>query len=112
MWRRGGKIEKRGIRATKLIAGLALALLTAPAHAHPGGLNKSGCHNDRRNGGYHCHGGASSSEGRLDFAGGSAKTTAFRSCAEARAAGAAPIRRGAPGYGRHLDRDGDGIACE
>ena len=36
----------------------------------------------------------------------------FRSCAEARAAGVAPIYRGQPGYAPHLDRDGDGIACE
>lgn len=36
----------------------------------------------------------------------------FRNCSEARAAGAAPIRRGESGYGSHLDRDGDGIACE
>lgn len=36
----------------------------------------------------------------------------YSSCREARAAGAAPIRRGAPGYSRNLDRDGDGIACE
>jgi len=36
----------------------------------------------------------------------------YSSCRAARAAGAAPIRRGNPGYGRHLDRDGDGIACE
>lgn len=36
----------------------------------------------------------------------------FRSCAEARAAGAAPVRRGDPGYGPHLDGDGDGVACE
>ncbi|MFI5807719.1 excalibur calcium-binding domain-containing protein [Streptomyces sp. NPDC051561] len=35
----------------------------------------------------------------------------YASCAEARAAGAAPVRRGDPGYGRHLDRDGDGVAC-
>ena len=37
---------------------------------------------------------------------------AFRSCAAARAAGAAPLLRGEPGYGPHLDRDSDGIACE
>ena len=37
---------------------------------------------------------------------------AFRNCDAARAAGAAPIRRGEPGYGPHLDRDGDGVACE
>lgn len=36
----------------------------------------------------------------------------YRSCAEARAAGAAPLKAGDPGYGRHLDRDGDGVACE
>lgn len=36
----------------------------------------------------------------------------YRNCDEARAAGAAPIRRGEPGYGEHMDRDGDGIACE
>ncbi|MBO7940969.1 excalibur calcium-binding domain-containing protein [Streptomyces sp. S9] len=31
---------------------------------------------------------------------------------EARAAGVAPLHRGEPGYGPHLDRDGDGVACE
>lgn len=36
----------------------------------------------------------------------------YRSCAEARAAGAAPLRRGQPGYNAALDRDGDGTACE
>ena len=36
----------------------------------------------------------------------------YKYCSHARAAGAAPIRRGQPGYGAHLDRDGDGIACE
>jgi endonuclease YncB( thermonuclease family) len=37
---------------------------------------------------------------------------AFRNCAEARAAGAAPVHAGQPGFGPHLDRDGDGIGCE
>lgn len=36
----------------------------------------------------------------------------FRNCAAARAAGAAPLYRGRPGYGSHLDADGDGVACE
>lgn len=36
----------------------------------------------------------------------------FRNCQQVRAAGRAPIYAGQPGYGRHLDRDGDGIACE
>ncbi|MFI8277638.1 excalibur calcium-binding domain-containing protein [Streptomyces sp. NPDC085929] len=36
----------------------------------------------------------------------------YKNCAAGRAAGAAPVRRGEPGYGPHLDRDGDGVACE
>jgi hypothetical protein len=36
----------------------------------------------------------------------------YRYCSDARAAGAAPLRRGDPGYASHLDRDNDGIACE
>ena len=39
-------------------------------------------------------------------------TTYYGSCADVRAAGAAPLHRGDPGYSRSLDRDGDGIACE
>ena len=36
----------------------------------------------------------------------------YKNCTEARAAGAAPISQGQPGYGKHLDRDGDGIGCD
>lgn len=36
----------------------------------------------------------------------------YPNCAAVRAADAAPLRRGQPGYGRHLDHDGDGRACE
>ncbi|WP_240546291.1 phospholipase D-like domain-containing protein [Paenibacillus artemisiicola] len=36
----------------------------------------------------------------------------FRSCAEAKAAGKAPLRRGDPGYSAKMDGDGDGVACE
>ena len=36
----------------------------------------------------------------------------YGNCAAARAAGAAPLYRGQPGYASHLDRDNDGIACE
>ncbi len=36
----------------------------------------------------------------------------YENCDAARAAGAAPVHRGDPGYGPHLDRDGDGSACE
>ncbi|MET3982627.1 excalibur calcium-binding domain-containing protein [Streptomyces sp. PvR034] len=36
----------------------------------------------------------------------------YKNCTEAKAAGAAPIRRGEPGYRSALDRDGDGTACD
>jgi len=36
----------------------------------------------------------------------------YRNCAEAKAAGAAPLYQGDPGYRSALDRDHDGIACE
>jgi len=41
-----------------------------------------------------------------------APALAFQTCADARAAGYRNMHRGAPGYSEHLDRDGDGIACE
>lgn len=53
--------------------------------------------------------GSSSSSGGSSSGGGSVR---YKNCAEARAAGAAPIRRGQPGYASHLDRDNDGVACE
>ncbi|MEU8135758.1 excalibur calcium-binding domain-containing protein [Streptodolium elevatio] len=36
----------------------------------------------------------------------------YRNCREVKKAGAAPIHRGDPGYGLHLDMDGDGVGCE
>lgn len=36
----------------------------------------------------------------------------YKNCDAVRAAGAAPLHRGDPGYRSELDRDGDGIACE
>jgi hypothetical protein len=36
----------------------------------------------------------------------------YKNCAEAWAAGVAPLHKGDPGYRPGLDRDGDGIACE
>ncbi|WP_284233073.1 excalibur calcium-binding domain-containing protein [Arenivirga flava] len=42
----------------------------------------------------------------------SAPSAYYENCTAARNAGAAPVRSGDPGYGRHLDRDGDGVGCE
>ncbi|GAA13661.1 GmrSD restriction endonuclease domain-containing protein [Gordonia alkanivorans] len=36
----------------------------------------------------------------------------YANCSAARAAGAAPLYAGQPGYRAKLDRDGDGVACE
>jgi hypothetical protein len=36
----------------------------------------------------------------------------FSGCDDVRARGLAPLSLGEPGYGEHMDRDGDGIACE
>ena len=83
----------------------------APAQAHPGRTAADGCHNDRKNGGRHCHGGSTgpqASAPRRTPAG----DVYYPNCAAARAAGAAPVRRGDPGYAGHLDRDSDGIGCE
>jgi Excalibur calcium-binding domain len=94
------------------------------ASAHGGRLNAEGCHRDRKHGGYHCHRGGSSSlhrnsipsngfaPARIAPARALRGAGMFANCAEARAAGAAPVRRGEPGYGPHLDRDGDGVGCE
>lgn len=48
-----------------LCVSLALGCSCGQALAHGGGLNSDGCHNDRKKGGYHCHGagtGTSSSQ--------------------------------------------------
>ena len=103
-------------------------LLGSPAYAHGGGLNKDGCHNNRKTGDYHCHRPkqktsdrsyrqslteeqkrAAQSQNRSNNL---QRISAYRNCTAARAAGAAPVYRGEPGYGRHLDRDNDGIGCE
>lgn len=99
-----------------LIGALALLLahVAAPgsAVAHPGGLNAEGCHNNRKTGEYHCHRAARTAPNSFINPGRVTGSTRFRNCAEARAAGAAPVRIGDPGYAPHLDRDGDGVGCE
>jgi hypothetical protein len=102
---------------------LAASMLVVPSltSAHSGGLNAEGCHNNRKTGDYHCHRASSAAKaptaGRSSFAPTNTSARrpssgAFVNCSAARAAGAAPVYRGDPGYGSHLDRDNDGIGCE
>ncbi|MDH5832845.1 excalibur calcium-binding domain-containing protein [Luteimonas kalidii] len=116
----------RNGRAAAPSAALLIALLgSGAAWAHGGGLNAEGCHTNRKTGDYHCHRPAAASAPRRQnvapatFAPARAAPSgqapagrAFANCTEARAAGAAPVYRGDPGYGPHLDRDNDGIGCE
>ena len=103
------KLAAYGLSAVILLTPIAVA-------AHPGGLNAEGCHNNRKTGDYHCHRGSGGSRkappGRAQGLVGGASGGAFANCSAARAAGRSNIRAGEPGYGPHLDRDGDGIACE
>ena len=106
--------------ATAVVLG---AFIVSPVAATPGRTDANGCHTDRKGGtGYHCHNG-----GGATAAPASAPATTrssappsrpsggsvyYQNCSAARAAGAAPIRRGEPGYASKLDRDNDGVACE
>jgi len=90
------------------------------ALAHGGGLNAEGCHTNRKTGDYHCHRGpAAASSQRRQLAPAASRRSVrapsdvhYANCAAARAAGAAPVKRGDPGYASHLDRDNDGVGCE
>jgi hypothetical protein len=94
-----------------MILVLGFLLYPVVASGHSGGLAADGCHNDRKNGGRHCHRGADAGE-VIQPQRASGGTVYFPNCTAARNAGAAPVRRGDPGYGTHLDRDGDGVGCE
>lgn len=91
---------------------LGWSLPPAPAIAHGGGLNSEGCHHNRKTGDYHCHRAGSAKPAKARSYSALGSSGAFRNCTAARAAGAAPVRRGDPGYGSHLDRDNDGVGCE
>lgn len=109
------------LKAIGMVLGLSIASV---ANAHPGGLNAAGCHTNRKTGEYHCHRAPSSSFGSVPLKSQSKINETksgpnevkidgpFRNCTEARAMGAAPVRRGELGYGLHLDRDRDGVGCE
>ncbi|MCW8221354.1 excalibur calcium-binding domain-containing protein, partial [Streptomyces griseolus] len=98
----------------------ARAAGAAPVHRGDPGY---AAHLDRDNDGVGCEpygssgsgggsSGGSSSNGSSSGGGSGGGSTYYANCTAVRAAGAAPIHRGEPGYASHLDRDGDGVACE
>ncbi|WP_205631863.1 excalibur calcium-binding domain-containing protein [Paraurantiacibacter namhicola] len=96
------------------MAGSLLAIVASaqPVDAHPGGVNKEGCHKNRKTGEYHCHGSRRSRQILAAPARRSDGSVYYRNCDAVRVAGKAPLRRGDPGYRAGLDRDNDGLACE
>lgn len=124
IWQRrrvGRSAREALLRSQSKLTILAVAALISCApsgvSAHGGRTNAQGCHTNRSTGEYHCHNGGSASRanGRAPARGEArlnGSSAAYVNCTAARAAGAAPVRRGDPGYGAHLDRDNDGIGCE
>lgn len=121
-------IEGDAMQYARMLAAVCAVVMlcgtSADVRAHSGGLDKHGCHTQRATGEYHCHRGqpparatprppAPAPSSLQPFgANPPARGRAFANCTEARAAGAAPVRRGDPGYGPHLERDNDGVGCE
>ena len=93
---------------------IAFSLVSIPtkAEAHPGRTASDGCHNDRKAGNRHCHGGSKAKRNPPKASYLSDGSVYYPNCTAARKAGKSNIRRGQPGYAKHLDRDGDGVACE
>lgn len=96
--------------SSAILAGLIWSLGAVPVLAHGGGLDANGCHRQRSTGDYHCHGAPAPRIQQVQPL--SSDGSAFANCDSARASGYSNIRRGEDGYGSHLDRDNDGIACE
>ena len=122
----GNESVRSPVGALPAMVFAAIALCIAMnASTHGGGRIAEGCHNDRKRGRYHCHRGdggltrndaAPTNNFRLSqiapmhASRGFARV--FANCAEARAAGAAPVRRDESGDDLHLDRVGDWVGCD
>ncbi|MFI9585116.1 excalibur calcium-binding domain-containing protein [Streptomyces sp. NPDC052236] len=98
----------------KVSYGNCTAVRAAGAAPIRSGQPGYGPHLDRDGDGIGCESssGGSGGSGGSSTSGGGGGSTYYKNCTAVRAAGADPIRSGEPGYGRHLDRDGDGVGCE
>jgi len=43
------------IKIINIMLAIYLSILSVKTYGHPGGLNSTGCHNNRKTGEYHCH---------------------------------------------------------
>jgi hypothetical protein len=89
--------------------------VTVPAPAHTvamGAMAPAGTRRDKVRAASAGAAPGAASAGDTPQAGSAAETASYRNCAEARAAGAAPLAAGDAGYRTTLDRDRDGVACE
>jgi len=85
-----------------LIAAMVVSFAAPFASATPGRTDANGCHTDRKGGtGYHCHGGGTGGatqsqkpQSQPTTRQTTSSSVYYQNCAAARAAGAAPIRRG------------------
>ena len=82
------------------------------AYAHGGRTAADGCHKNSKTGTRHCHGTKAKPKKYVPKASYQNGSVYYPNCTAARKAGKSDIRRGQPGYAKHLDRDGDGVACE
>jgi len=57
-------IEDKRVISVILTIGFVLLLSATTGYSHPGGLDSSGCHHNRKTGDYHCHGGGQASTSR------------------------------------------------
>ena len=60
-------VRLRASAVAFLALAIGIILHAGNVQAHGGGLDRYGCHNDRRNGGYHCHRGSYSPRSRSPY---------------------------------------------
>ncbi|MFJ6382518.1 excalibur calcium-binding domain-containing protein [Kitasatospora sp. NPDC092039] len=104
-----------GYRAGLDSDGDGTACETRPGHGSSGGSGASGGSTGGSSSTGGSTGGSSggtSSSGSSSSSGGGGGDAYYANCSAAKAAGAAPLHRGEPGYRPALDRDGNGVACE
>ncbi|MFC3815025.1 excalibur calcium-binding domain-containing protein [Lysobacter sp. GCM10012299] len=104
-------VQQHFLKLILLMAACAALQVTVvdPAAAHDGGVRDAfGC-NWNKSLGYHCHPSEPAPDSVSETVPGARK---FKNCDAAKKAGILTIRKGDAAYARHLDDDGDGIACK